>query len=297
MKNYLKTILCMAVCSLLCVSCASKRQRLVYSYNVNNQRPVFWVEYQPYPEFPNTTDFVRPVPMYHGWTDERMERDLRRMQFAGITGILITIRPQDIAQQHARERCKHFYELVQKKYPSIKLALYFTAGDGHELSMPLQNVMNFFQYQGFGEYSNSIQINGKTVLFLDKSMILTGGYIGRYSYIRFGKEWPDKTIWAGNAEITNPQKFAWAIAANNGGIHFSMPGILNKWPISRDNGKSLFAAVQNAVQKDAKIICISSWNNYKTGSYIEENTYDHAAMLWTLKYIQEDLDSPQPNKE
>ena len=68
-------------------------------------KPLILAVYHPYPNFSTTVESaIRPLPGYSGWVDSRMERDMQRMRGVGINGVLLSINPEDLADNIRFER-------------------------------------------------------------------------------------------------------------------------------------------------------------------------------------------------
>ena len=170
-KSFVYSVLSMAV--LLAVSCATvpeeKAPILRENPYTSHGKPLILAVYHPYPDFKTTVNSaIRPLPGYDGWVDSRMERDMQRMRSVGINGVLLSIKPEDLADNVRFSRIRRFYELASVQHPVFKVALMM--GGKNELS--IENVSQFIYRKGLADIPCALKINGKTVIAFDKLICL-----------------------------------------------------------------------------------------------------------------------------
>ncbi len=236
------------------------------------RRPEFWVEYYPYPcwQQQNSISYARPVPDYNGWTDIRMERDLERLSAAGFQAVLLFLTPEHLAKATTLERVHRFYDLAAAQLEPLRVGIVLSP-IANEFTLQLDNVMTFFRQQGFADKTNALKFAGTSLLFFDQNVKLLGQYQGALGYVRFGDYWPARSGTAGQVQ----RGFTWVIAADNGGNAHLLPKYHDRWIVPRGRGEQFAAALRQAMLSQAEIICVSSWNNFNRGSFIEPNSLEY----------------------
>jgi len=215
------------------------------------------------------------VPNYNGWTDIRMERDLARLTEAGFHAVLLFFTPEQLAKETTLERVHRFYDLANTLTKPIRVAIVLSPM-AREFSLQVANTMTFFQQQGFADKANALKFEGTPILFFDHNVILLGKYRGALGYIRLGDFWPARADFVGKQRWPmNRHGFTWVTVADNGGNAHLLPKYSQRWPIPRDRGEHFATSLRQALASKAKIICVSSWNNFNRASFMEPNSLEY----------------------
>lgn len=291
-RKYLTSSLLCLFIALLATSCmSSSPQESVVKLRNNpyqgHARPLILAVYHPYPDFNTTVESsIRPLPGYNNWSDNRMERDLQRMRGVGINGVLLSIKPEDLADEIRLARIRRFYELAAVQQPVFRVALMFCGN--HELAT--DNVSQFIYRKGLADVPSALKLNGKTVLVFNHQIRLVQKektQNNTFCYRHLGDNWP--AIPVGNliCRPALPDDFAWVRTADNHiNPNMSNTPILNEqdaWALPRGKGRNFANRLRNAFHDRAAIICIQSWNDFSDGSFMEPNTLDRNLMLTVLQ--------------
>lgn len=271
--------------ALFCVSCQLFRtppDPAAYADSVSGyeRRPDLWVEYYPYPlpGGPPPLTGVRPLPDYRdSWTDQRMHRDLIRIRAAGISAILLFLAPEKIGDTFFCDRVRHFQSLAAQLTPPLPVALVLASFA--PLRLDRQNVMDFFQTQGFDRSPNYLSWQGQHPLFFSESIRLLGNYGGMHTAAQFGAELPPRPLDASGFSSKNGA--VWIKTARIAAEQTDIRG--KAWLIPRDRGASLRDRLRQAFAQQASPIILSSWNDFSDGSFLEPNSHDQDILLLTLQ--------------
>ena len=277
---------------LMVTSCASDSPKeptpkLTSNPYGGHRRPLILAVYHPYPNFSTTIESaIRPLPGYNGWVDSRMERDMQRMRSIGINGVLLSINPEDLADNVRFERIRRFYELAAVQQPAFKVALMM--GGNNELST--DNVSQFIYRKGLADIPSAFKLNGKTVIVFDKLIRLVQKEKtddSTFCYRHIGKNWP--LLPQGNA-IGRPEPtdgFVWVKTGDNhespDSFGKQIINLQDNWILPRGNGRNFANRLRHAFHDKASIICIQSWNDFSDGSFMEPNTLDRNLMMTILQ--------------
>ena len=295
-KFFVYTILCMLFL-LLGVSCATISNDSVPTLKENpyknHGRPLILAVYHPYPDLRSTfPSSIRPLPSYDGWTDSRMDRDMQRMRSVGINGVLLSINPEDLADNIRFERISRFYDLAAVQQPSFKVALMM----GGKNELDIENVSQFIQRKGLADIPSALKLNGKTIIVFDKQIRLVQSvkqddkektFDKAFCFRQIGKDWPllPQGIDIGKPESTDG--FVWVKTGDN---HESpdrfgkqIINLQDNWILPRGNGRNFANRLRHAFHDKASIICIQSWNDFSDGSFMEPNTLDRNLMMTVLQ--------------
>jgi len=292
-KHFLFDILSMAV-ALLAVSCSTVSDDTAIAnlkenpYRGHAAKPLIIAVYHPYPDFATTVAAaVRPLPGYDGWSDSRMDRDMRRMRDCGINGVLLSIKPEDLADAVRFARIRRFYELAAMQQPVFNVALML--GGNNELA--LGNVLQFIQRKGLADFPSAMAINGRKVVVFNNSVRLSqSGKDGdeTFCYRHIGKDWPTLPEGKLLCRPSATDGFVWVKAGDNHAVQDAngVPDGLNEqeiWSLPRDKGRNFANRLRHALKERAAIIGIQSWNDFSDGSFMEPNTLDRNIMTTVLQ--------------
>ncbi len=252
-----------------------------------NRKPLILAVYHPYPDFRATVESaIRPLPSYDGWVDSRMERDIQRMRSVGINGVLLSIKPEDLADGVRFARIHRFYELASVQQPVFRVALML--GGNNELAV--ENVSQFVYRKGLADILSSFKLNGKTVLVFDSGIRLVQKDKtddNTFCYRHIGKNWPSIPEGKLICRPTPPDGFVWVkIGDNHESPDIRGSPIINlqdNWILPRGKGVNFANRLRHAFNDKASIICIQSWNDFSDGSFMEPNTLDRNLMMTVLQ--------------
>lgn len=289
-----KILLCVALLAIACLlpGCISGNRtagKVIFRHSYAPERPPeFWLEYHPYPHSQpeNLEPRVRAIPHFDGWTDLRMERDLHRITAAGFSTILLYITPETMASSTFAERLRKFHQLADT-LPSPPAMALVLAPQAIEFTLSLPNTMNFFTSRGFSKLPHVLQIEQNPILFFSEQVQLIDEYYGseRHAFIR--EFLPPVEIFHERSTKPGCQIRA---AANPLLVKINPE---NQMAAYRQNGLFFARQLQRAFDHKAGIICIASWNNYQTASFIENNSFDQNRMLEILQTARQALKTAQ----
>ncbi|MBR6056986.1 MAG: hypothetical protein IKP58_02325 [Victivallales bacterium] len=250
-------------------------------------KPLILAVYHPYPSFTTTVEApVRPLPGYDGWSNNRMERDLQRMQEAGLDGVLLFVKPEDLADAIRFERIRHFYELASARQPVFRIVLVL---DGNN-ELSTDNAAQFIKRKGLADFQCTLRLHSRPVLAFNKSirLVRNNGMASSYFCIRhISHDW---TVPPMGANFDHPAPFDGFIWVKAGDCHAAVDNSENSalsrqgtWSLPRGKGRNFANRLRKAFQEKADIICIQSWNDFTDGSFLEPNTLDNNIMLTVLR--------------
>ena len=287
-KSFVHSSLCTLIL-LLVASCATISDDSVPILKenpyTNHKKPLILAVYHPYPDLRSTFPSpIRPLPGYDGWTDSRMERDMQRMRGACINGVLLSIMPEDLADNIRLERIRRFYELAAVQQPVFQVALMLCGNN----ELTVDNVAQFVYRKGLADTSSAFRLNGKPILVFDsKVRLVQKGKIENetFCYRQIGKNWPSLPDGQLFGHPAPPDGFTWVrVADNHGTVIYDA---YDAWVRPRAKGRNFANGMRQALLDKSDIICIQSWNDFSDGSFIEPNTLDRNLMLTVL---QKELD-------
>lgn len=276
---------------LMAASCANVPEEGAPKLTANpyggHRKPLILAVYHPYPNFSTTVESaIRPLPGYSGWVDSRMERDMQRMRGVGINGVLLSINPEDLADNIRFERISRFYDLAAVQQPSFKVALMM--GGNNELD--IENVSQFIYRKGLADIPSAFKLNGKTVIVFDRLIRLVQKEKtedNTFCYRHIGKNWP--LLPQGDA-VGRPEPMDGFVWVKTGDNHESpdirgspIINLQDNWILPRGNGRNFANRLRHALHDKASIICIQSWNDFSDGSFMEPNTLDRNLMMTVLQ--------------
>ena len=249
-------------------------------------RPVLMMEYFPYPLWTEAQEVkgVTPLPIYSGWPRTRMERDMERLEEAGIDVLVLSLNPQDLAQENVQQQLHNFYDLLEAKQAKLRVVLCFRTDA--PLAMQVPNVLGFLQKQGLLHHAHAWTWNGRTPVWFSWELHLDGENPYRdVAVMQYGQEIPLPLSPTSPGTCSNLRNgFQWLRAAESGqGVAFATDVQLHDgWLVPRAQGQNLRSGLHQALESHAEHIIISSWNNYRQGSFVEPNSLDRFTMLEIL---------------
>ncbi len=266
---------------LLLSSCFVTREAAVSSLPPANYR--IWVRYQP------TTDKeaqfhlgVRPVPMDNGWTDLRMQRDLQRIFFAGISVVMVEVSPQQLTQEAFFDRFRRFGEFAREFSLQTVLCL-VPSPDEPVPALERPNLLGYLRRLSLDKLPYYLGENGIPVVLIHEAFALEDGLPPGeegVQLLRMGKEVPSPMVSQDSQEaLESGYRWVWGGLCQGG----DTPAAAGKWSIPRRRGDSLGQQLEEARRSGCRILLLSSWNDYREGSFLEPNSLDGEALIQVLK--------------
>ncbi|MGI5924472.1 MAG: hypothetical protein ACOX9E_11060 [Lentisphaeria bacterium] len=275
----------MLVVALLLSSCVipdpSREAPPLLSYPPDYTPQVF-VLYEPYPLTQAWLEGVVPVPSYHGWTDERMMRDLDRMREIGLQGLFLCLRLESLSDPFIIERISRFYDLIQSRFPAFRVGLVMTPTQKTTISR--QNVVSYMRKHGILDAECVFRLGGRPFLGFAEDITLTDRPISDVSIRQWGNEWHVRPRNGDYDQVSAHESFIWVCAGYSGAQRSVRKQAMAQWPQPRDKRGDFFRlGLRRAFAAGAAIVCIDSWNDFVAGSFIEPNSYDQDLMVRVLR--------------
>ena len=244
--------------------------------------PQVFVLYEPYPLTQAWLEGVVPVPSYHGWTDERMMRDLDRMREIGLQGLFLCLRLESLSDPFIIERISRFYDLIQSRFPAFRVGLVMTPTQKTTISR--QNVVSYMRKHGILDAECVFRLGGRPFLGFAEDITLTDRPISDVSIRQWGNEWHVRPRNGDYDQVSAHESFIWVCAGYSGTRRSIRRQDMAQWPQPRDKYGDFFRlGLRRAFAAGAAIVCIDSWNDFVAGSFIEPNSYDQDLMLRVLR--------------
>lgn len=250
------------------------------SYDAES-KPILLCRYWPYGACQSRSG-AAPIPDYHGWTGERMDRDLRRLREAGFDVVLISFRLEDAADPFKRERARLFLDRMSQSAAPLQAAFMLGGGsDGDADREAAAQFVRWYVSQRVGALRASFRVDGKALLVLASDLAAstvmhpaltirqTAGSGARWTWL------PPGAAVSGSSLSPDDQIVVRAGTAPRG----SVGGRDEDWPLPRRRGKTLLSGLRAAFAIKGRLICVESWNDYETGSFLEPNTMDGTRVL------------------
>jgi hypothetical protein len=236
---------------------------LYYPYDVSQERAI-----------------ARPHPDYSGWPDTRMTRDIERISRSGIQEIIVFYQPDEVRDKERLSRLRRFHELASVQKGLLVQVVVNCAGiplAGYESFLNRLAALNL---QGF---SSTAQQQRKPVL-----MLRDAGHLKLVSHPALRMETYPWT------RAFESKRVAGALVSgehNDGGIVIPVARIDTEqwaqgkevWLIKRRRARALIRSLKGAQELGFTRVILDSWNNYRTGSFLEPNLLDGDTVLQALR--------------
>ncbi|MBQ6474010.1 MAG: hypothetical protein IJJ33_18620 [Victivallales bacterium] len=219
----------------------------------------------------------RPLPTYSGWTKERMERDLQRLQENRLNGAVLRLSPQDIADSFKRARLKEFLDISLKHDCTALLCL--TAE--HPMQLDLGNTERFLKYQGIADHAALYRKGQNVILAFAEGIQLTGRDEAGFEHRLLGRDWTALPCSSESLNLSAKDDLIWIYTSFHKPSKASWP--IQEWMLPRSGFKHFRKTLEKARESSPKIIVISSWNDFYNGSALEKNTLDGEKGLEILR--------------
>ncbi len=271
-------------CAVVLVGCAVRELPPVIMYGTGNP-PVFMLVYHPYGAS-SVRRIAAPMPNYHGWTEERMERDWVRFRRLGIDVVLVTVDLSDVTEKFKLESYTRFFRVAEsgggRDHPKIALCLRDSTGE-HGGAASLRMFTNWHITNGLGRSPAHFRLNGRPLVLLGEG---TGRLRGNHPALAFvravgaGAPWTLTGSASGGVfqlSADGHQAFVSGGCVGGGAVRDE-----RAWATPRLKGKTLRRALWAAFSAEARYIVVSSWNDFAAGDFVEPNTLDGESALDVL---------------
>jgi len=269
-------------------------------------RPLLLAIYHPYPDFSNLPPEVSPLPSYSGWTVHRMERDLARMRAVGFDGVLLAIAPKDLANPFTVDAIGQFLALAAAQSsppapaepsspppPTSAPAPIFKVGlllaPSEPVTLREENVTRYLENKNLLTSPSILTLDGKPFIGFSEKVVLMPAPYSAYSCRLFGRDWPATPFGQDAGQLAlGKEGVQWvSVAEHSGGNTVDWDEKTTQWPLSRRRGNAFAEGLRQAFALQARIIIVSSWNNYRNGSFMEPNTLDRDEMSKVMRNMLE----------
>ncbi len=247
-------------------------------------RPEIGLVYHPFgPAF--TQDLARPVPNYQGWTSERMDRDLRRMAGCGSDFVLAVIKLDDITEDELNRYAEFFgvAERLGGSAPRIALLITTERYDRTKMAAILEWLVN----SPLLGHSAWYRLGGKPLIVLGPGL---NECRERHPALTFRRATDANSEWRwqleGGPAALRLSKNKEQVFIRAGLVVGDTADGTYTWALPRNKGNTLKYFLWQAAQVRAPIICISSWNDFASGDFIEPNSLDGNQLM---NRLQEEL--------
>ena len=211
-------------------------------------RPVFATAYYPYGPCMRR-HLAAPIPNYTNWTEGRMTRDVRRMQDAGFSEVLVCLDTDMANDAFPVNRALRF---VSQSGNIGGPRVAFLIGPG---KTPLRRDVFTKRLIGARAHTSEqmLREGGRIVVYLGDGVDVMGE---THPAILFRKVTKEDWFWADS-------------------------GTLSGRTLEREDGEILQWNIWQAYREKSRRILIS-WNDFETGNFVEPNSEDSVANLATL---------------
>ena len=246
---------------------------------------MFFVRYLPYPAAEHR--LAAPIPDYRGWTDERMERDMRRFADIGIDGVLLQISWKDFQDSFRSGRLRHFMVLAGSSTasPPVKIIPYLDASSfPGAVTLSYTDLARWTLADGAARSPALWRPAGRMTWVVDPRIRLSGNPHPACSVIRSGTDFPALSP-ALSGHLTVPGRFSavLVVAGWRGDRNARDSHGRPVWQIPRRNGQTLREELWRAFESKPRMVIVSSWNDFLAGDFIEPNSLDGTTISEVLQ--------------
>lgn len=258
--------------------------------------PVFAILYHPTgPALARTLG--APIPDYHNWPAERMERDIRRLCETGVDLIFCTMALESIRDADDRQRYEQFLSLMATGGVGTPRLAFWLEG-----SVELANLESSLFYQWLLGLPRDTQdkvlylLDGKPLVILAPPL---GDRLESHPALSIRRISTRADAPPGAWKMTSPATPSAVSVSDNGEMAFVVAGMaatrqhdppfalmpVSKavWRLPRNRGASLTKGFNAALALRPQVLCIWSWNDFTDGSFVEPNTEDGTRLMEALK--------------
>jgi len=159
-------VACVVVGMLLTGGCQTAVRAPAPGY-APGEPPLVMMQYFPYGPALVRDGGLAPVPDYSGWTEERMVRDLWRMEDAGVDIILVVFDLADVHSQAKLDRYAYFLRLAEERGKGIRVAFMVERGSAvGNVEAWLTEFVKWHVAAGLGSLSVHFRLDGRAGVIL-----------------------------------------------------------------------------------------------------------------------------------
>jgi hypothetical protein len=271
-----------ALCAVMFSGCLSPEAEFPGFQPGETYTPKIGVTY--YPFIRKMKRLARPIPDYQGWTDERMSRDLRRMQESGVNWVIPVVDLTEL-NEFAMQRLQRFIAIRNELGPKMPQISFCLESEDYREQQMLAFLGWLTQPDLLGQQA-LLHWQGKVLLILGKGL---ENCTSHHPALAFRRTTPYARQWLWQAPASPDQQLA---LSPNGEQIFIQAGLVDRaqspkrgsivWLTPRKKGKTLRNALWQAASLRAPFICIASWNDFESGDFIEPNSLDGEHLFRTL---------------
>ena len=249
------------------------------------ERPRFYMLYLP--EAQLGVPLALASPSTSGWTDERMERDVARLRAAGLDGLILGMQPALFSDTFQSERLLRFLDLIESQGPAaLSVVLMLVPPSPAAAAVDAEIVGRWLTAHNLRRRACLRQLEGRIMLVCPPDLTLTGLPHPALYVVRAGSAGAVRT-WGDPADPAclnppGPERQVLVHAGWRGRPASADAKDRPRWELERRGGRTLEAELKHALSAKAGLICISSWNNYVAGDFVEPNSLDNDAVLRKL---------------
>lgn len=268
------------VLGLLSNGCETMSPRVPPVMQYMDGAPTFMLVYYPYGVF-GDTPVGYPIPRYSGWTDERMERDLRRFTSLGVDIILLAVYPEYLNGGRELERITRFVEFCGFVEGAPKVVFLLTAGDG-AMRFDREKLGAWVVESGIRRMSGVYTVAGKPLVVVRDGVMPSGVRHPAVHEIVAGTTQGCDWYWPSEPGMTETGTWdnvriavvytGWAGTGRRRNSEPDAPE--NGWKLPRRKGLTLQDGLWRAFSEHAGIIIVCSWNDFRAGDFVEPNNLD-----------------------
>jgi hypothetical protein len=212
---------------------------------------------------------VKPVPDYDGWPDERMRRDIERLEELGIDFVLIALPIAYLDKAFYQDRYKRFLSIIKATRPSFSITLLIQDGQMKRNRIEQKPLVDSLLKIGILDSSRFLKQGSRHLVVLDfpmKKPYLHPAFSFRYTQGE-KRNWPAM------------QENAATVDTVSGMASVRLPAIsddyLRRKERRRDDRlENIIYRLRLGVSKTRNVLIIRSWNNFGEGVFIEPNSAD-----------------------
>jgi len=235
-------------------------------------------------------ELAQPHPNYHGWTDERMLRDLDRFEQLPIDLLLLAVDTIQLKMPFFQQRYEQFFALLARENVGFKVALwvYATPTPAND---ELNTVIDWL-VRSVASSAHYARRDGRALLVLAPELSASpielahpGIRLWRTAGANAALPWQLRDT----AALQNIESLRQAVVC--GGYYAA-----GRWQIERRNGRNIRDQLVAALHLQPQLLGIASWNNFADGSFIEPNSLDNDRAFSELKRLLAELKTAEQKR-
>lgn len=227
--------------------------------------PVLGILYHPFAE-PGMPQVARPKPDRSGWTQGRMELDLRRLRRARVKVVFVVLEAGSV-KLFQLERLHAFTRLAGDNPDAPRVALWLQVRDS--ASPALRHLISQVVRTGAPKSRGWYRLDNRPLLVLED----VGRAMPRHPAFTFRRAGGDAGNWAAPTGPQSAPRFG-----ANGRQALVSGGYWDagrdEWVVPRNHGRTLRDQLWQAALRRPDIIVVSSWDAFHRGDFLVPNTLD-----------------------